>query len=112
MPSVGAKRCALTGSVVAAAVIGGGKATERLHPMKTIGGHRPPLQEARRRLNFFLALYGDSWQKAFSLRVNKFIFNPADDGQENLGRQRNGGGQFDRLPIRCHFCRLRHRLET
>jgi hypothetical protein len=46
------------------------------------------------RLKFFVARRGDSWQRGFSLRVNKFIFNPADDGQENLERQRNGGGQI------------------
>jgi hypothetical protein len=62
---------------------------------------------------FLLARRDDSWQKAFSLRVKKeFIFNPADGGQENLGRQRNGGCQFDRLPIRGYFCRLRQSLET
>jgi hypothetical protein len=76
------------------------------------GGDGLPLQKNPGPRNFFLARRRDSWQRAFSLRVNKFIFNPADDGQENLGRQRNGGGQFDRLPIRCHFCRLRNRLET
>jgi hypothetical protein len=86
---------------------------ERVRPSsEDVGGHRPPLQEAWGRLKFFLARRGDSWQRGFSLRVNKFIFNPADDGQENLERQRNGGGQFDTLPIRCHFCRLRNRLET
>ena len=43
-------------------------------------------------LEIFLARGGDSWQKLLSLRVKKeFIFNPADGGQENLGRQRNGG---------------------
>jgi hypothetical protein len=83
---------------------------ERAPPGRTIAGHGPTIQTAQT-FNFFLALCGDSWQKAFSLRVNKFIFNPAADGK-NLGRQRNGGGQFDILPIRCHFCRLRHRLET
>ena len=31
---------------------------------------------------FFLALNGDSWQKAFSLRVNKFIFNRADEDKK------------------------------
>jgi len=62
---------------------------------------------------FLLARRREPWQKAFSLRVKKeFIFNPADGGQENLGRQRNGGRQFDRLPIRCHFCRLRQSLDT
>jgi hypothetical protein len=65
----------------------------------------PPAVSAQRRfrftvvafvtfLTFALALTAHSWQKAFSLRVNKFIFNPADDGQENLERQRNGGGQI------------------
>jgi hypothetical protein len=64
-------------------------------------------------LTFPLAARRDSWQKAFSLRVKKeFIFNPADGGQENLGRQRNGGCQFDKLPIRGYLCRLRQSLET
>jgi len=62
---------------------------------------------------FLLARRDEPWQKASSLRVKKeFIFNPADGGQENLGRQRNGGRRFDRLPIRCHFCRLRQSVET
>jgi hypothetical protein len=62
---------------------------------------------------FLLAERREPWQKAFSLRVKKeFIFNPADDGQENLARQRNGGCQFDKLPIRSHFCRLRQSLGT
>jgi hypothetical protein len=62
---------------------------------------------------FLLARRDDSWQRASSLRVKKeFIFNPADGGQENLGRQRNGGCQFDRLPIRGYFCCLRQSLET
>jgi len=63
--------------------------------------------------NFLLARCAEPWQKAFSLRVSSnFIFNPADGGQENLGRQRNGGCQFDRLPIRGYFCRLRQSLEA
>jgi len=88
--------------VATAAVTGGKKADALLPPM--VGGH-PPSQAAARQvdrryskrggcLKFFLAHCRDSWQKAFSLRVNKFIFNRADDGQENLERQRNGGGQI------------------
>jgi hypothetical protein len=67
----------------------------------------------RRYRKFLLAGWDKPWQKTFSLRVKKeFIFNPADGGQENLGRQRNGGCQFDRLPSRGHFCCLRQSLET
>jgi hypothetical protein len=77
-------------------------------------GYAAPSAVIDRRYRFFLLAHcHNSWQKLFSLRVKKeFIFNPADGGQENLGRQRNGGCQFDRLPIRGHFCRLRQSLEA
>jgi hypothetical protein len=50
-----------------------------------------PMIDGRYRF-FLLARRHNSWQKLLSLRVKKeFIFNPADGGQENLGKQRNGG---------------------
>src|SRR5689334_9800783 len=78
-------------------------------------GRRGPTSAVidRRERYFLLAQHLNPWQKAFSLRVSSnFIFNPADGGQQNLGRQRNGGCQFDRLPIRGYFCRLRQSLEA
>ena len=58
--------------------------------------------------SFLLARRLCLWQLFHSLKIGWIIFNNAD-GNQNLGRQRNGGGQFDRVPLRCYFCRLRTR---